>query len=92
MKKLLYACLLLVTVCACNRMRVRHDHKSQMPAMRLAVDTAQRNDVAQAMRDSMGISDDEELFVTPQEPVEDSSPASAGDDVERLMRGEDVEF
>ena len=88
MKKLYLALVILMTCCACGRVRVRHDHSRQMPQMRMPKDTTRVNDVADADTSWM----DDPMTVLPEEPGRVKAPARAGDDIERMMSGEDVSY
>ena len=67
---------------------VHHDHSQQVPHARVAVDSAQHNDVATEDRSW----EKEDLIVVP-EPMEPLStlPGEAQDDIERMMRGESID-
>lgn len=88
MKKLVLLLVAFLSLCACNRMRVKHDHSKQMESVRVPVDTAQRNYVDEEKNNSW---EEDELIVIPDEPGNGKSSGNAGDEIERLMRGEAVE-
>ena len=89
MKKLVFVFFLLLTLYACNRFRVRHDHSKHMQQVHVPVDTAQRDYVDDIKDDSWK---DEDLIVVPKDVEHGKSPANAGDEIERMMKGEDVSF
>ena len=64
---------------------VRHDHSKEMPSARVALDSAQRNDVVVDDRSW----EKEDLVVVPEETGSLGTPTDdAQEEVERLMRGE----
>ncbi len=74
--------------------QVRHDHSKQMQQMRVPVDTAQRDyveDVQAEAAAASGMSDDEGLIVVPCEPVPDEGVANVDEQIERMLKGEEVE-
>ena len=95
MKKLLFALVLLTVLVACRRPRVRHDHSKQMQAIRLPVDSAQKNDIA--TDDSWK---DEDLIALPEDIKEvkapakkkRKAPANVDEQIERMMMGQDDGF
>lgn len=89
MRKLVFLFVLLLTLCACNRFRVRHDHSKHVQQVRVPVDTAQKDYVDDVKDDSW---EDEDLIVLPKDIEHGKAPANAGDEIERMMKGEDVDF
>lgn len=90
MRKLLLLFVMMMTVCACNRMRVRNDHSKQMPSVRVPVDTAQKDYVDEVKDESWK---DEDLIVVPEQPerpVSSSDSREARDEIESFMRGEEA--
>ncbi len=87
MKKLVFLFIILLTLGACGRMRVQHDHSQKMESVRVPVDTAQRDYVDEERDDSWM---DEPLMEVPEETGHGPSSSDPGDEVERMMRGEDV--
>ena len=77
--------MLVVLLAGCNRFRVRHDHSKQMMHVRVIPDSNQRNDIA--ADDGW---QDEYLIEIPSEAGEGSSLDANPDEVERMMKGEDV--
>ncbi|MBR1548503.1 MAG: hypothetical protein IJ637_07245 [Prevotella sp.] len=77
-----------VALSGCHRPRVRHDHSKQMMQVRVARDSAQKNDIASGSDDDW---QDDDLIEIPSESSVGSSDGD-GDKIERLMRGEDVDF
>jgi hypothetical protein len=88
MKKLVLFLVAFLSLCACNRMRVKHDHSKHMQSVRVPVDTAQKNYVVEEKDNSW---EDEDLIAIPEEPVGNKSSGNAANEVERFMRGETVE-
>lgn len=96
MKKLMFALVALMVLGACQRMRVRHDHSKQMQAIRLPVDTAQRNDIAEDDESWK----DESLIALPHGVKEGKAPAkkqrkepaNVDEQIERMMMGQDDGF
>lgn len=89
MKKLVFVFFLLLTLCACNRFRVRHDHSKQMEQVHVPVDTAQKNYVDDVKDDSWK---DENLIVLPEDVDRGKPSANVDQEIERMMKGEDVGF
>ncbi len=87
MRKLVLLFLALLSLSACNRFRVQHDHSQKMESGRVPVDTAQRDYVDEERDDSWM---DEPLMEVPEETGHIRSSSDPGDEVERMMRGEDV--
>lgn len=90
MKKLVFVFVVLLALCACNRFRVRHDHSKQMQQVRLPVDTARKDYVDEEKADDSW--EDEELIVLPKDPEHGKAPANVDEELERMMKGEDVDF
>jgi hypothetical protein len=84
MKKLLLVLIVLMALCACE---VRHDHSKRMPQARVALDTAQKNDVADT--EAKEYFADEDLIVIPEE-IKRGNAAGVEDEIEKIMKGEDV--
>lgn len=99
MKKLMFALVALLVLGACHRPRVRHDHSKKVQAIRLPVDSAKRNDIAED--DSWK---DEALIALPEgvkldkgkkgkAPAKPSkAPANVDEQIERMMMGQDDGF
>lgn len=89
MKKLVLVLMALLALCACNRMRVKHDHSKQVQSVRIPVDTAQKDYVNDVKDESWK---DEDLVVLPEEPEHGKSSSSSNidEEIERMMRGEDL--
>jgi hypothetical protein len=88
MKKLLFALLALMVFGACHRPRVRHDHSKQMQAVRLPVDSDQRNDIAADVENW----EDEDENVSDKKRKRKKAPANVDEQIERMMMGEDDDF
>lgn len=97
MKKLMFALVALIALAACHRPRVRHDHNQQMQAVRLPVDSTQKDDFAEE-DDSWK---DENLVVLPKGVKEVKAPArqdkvkapaNVDEQIERMMMGQDDDF
>ncbi|MBO6187666.1 MAG: hypothetical protein IJV38_02275 [Prevotella sp.] len=90
MRKAIFVFAVVMTLCACGRMRVKHDHSRQMLQMRMPEDTVHVEPVVE--EEDTAIWDDEPMTVLPQEPEHGKAPANVDEEMERMMRGEDVTF
>ena len=85
MKKSVYVILamMLLTCVACNRFRPRTNHNEQMEQVRIPVDTAQKNDIKEAIENDDW--KDEPLLEIPDIPGEAGThPDASGAD--RMFR------
>ena len=88
MKKLVLFSFLVLAFCACNRMRVQHDHSKKMESARLPVDSAQKNYVDDVKDENWK---DEDIVVIPDESGSYEHTENVDDVIERIMRGESVD-
>lgn len=89
MKKLLLLFVALLSLCSCNRMRVKHDHSKHVQYARVPVDSAQKDSLVNEEKDENW--KDEDLIVIPEEVEVGNSPSGSSDELERILRGEEVE-
>ena len=88
MKKIVFVLFLLLTFSACNRFRVRHDHSQKMQQVRIAVDTVHKHEVEGPDKNW----DEEDLIAIPPEIGAEGTSDISSEEIERLMKGEDVDF
>ena len=88
MKKLWFLSALALMLCSCNGVRVRHDHSKKMESARVPVDTTQKNYVDDVTDESWK---DEDLVVIPDDEGGAPSLDHADDEIERMMRGENID-
>jgi len=88
MRKLVLLFFVLLMLGACSKFRVQHDHSQKMESVRVPVDTAQRDYVDEERDDSWM---DDPIMEVPEETGHVSSSSDPGDEIERFMRGEDVQ-
>lgn len=88
MKKLLFFLLAMVALGACHRPRVKHDHSVQMQHVRVAKDSAQRNDMKSGIDESWR---DEDLIAIPDMPEDAKAEEhpEAVDEMERILQGKE---
>lgn len=88
MKKLLLCLLMTAVLFACHRPRVKHDHRTQMPRVHVAKDSAQRNDINENTDESWR---DEDLVTIPDMPEDAKAEAhpETMEEIEKILSGKE---
>ena len=85
--------IIAVALVGCNRMRVKHDHATQVPHVRVAVDSAQimANEPVEAEEEELDMDTETGIYI-PEPTKPGNPPANTDAVIERMMKGEDVDF